>query len=124
MPPPPAALSQDDIDQVRAHLVGTPAEALFDTLLKRQPTIEQEYFLFTIELMRIQRLGDEAQEEALTDRMDALWWSLPADRIEALNETHDMLVQQFHEIWVASQAHQEDQAHKKVDEDASIPEAC
>lgn len=121
---PPPRLSQEDIDLVRSHLAGTGAEKLFDVLVKRQPTVEQEYFLFTVDLMRVQELGDEKQEEALTDRMDALWWSLSRKEIDYVNKTQDMLIQQFHDIWVASQAYREDQEHKKVDEDACSPDAC
>ena len=119
---PPSAPTPEALEIARAQVLGTPAQEVLEVLIQRQPAPEQEYLMLSVELMRAQHSNDEKTEEALLDRLDALWWPLPSEVAERIEETNLFLTNRYHEIFMASQAYRQEQEHKKLDEDASKPD--
>ena len=119
---PPFAPTPEALEIARAQVLGTPAQEVLEVLIQRQLSAEQEYFVLTVELMRAQQVNDEPSEEALTDRLDALWWPLTSEVAERIEETNLFLTNRYHEIFMASQAYRQEQEHRKLDEDASKPD--
>lgn len=119
---PPFAPTPEALEIARAQVFGTPVQEVLEALINRQPNPEQEYLLLSVELMRAQHVNDEKIEEALLDRLDALWWPLPSEVAERIEQTNLFLTNRYHEIFMASQAYRQEQEHKTLDEDACKPD--